>query len=252
MNCGGCGVELDPSQEQVNASVDQILETSLKDAQKKGGVCPLCGHSKEVSYSHRKTVLFGLLLACLLVSIAVGIVVYKSRQTQRTAVANDAVARMSNNADVVKFLGKPITIAPGLQGEIRQDETGWKEAHLTIPVHGPNGDATAHVIGGRGAGPWVFTTFEVDFEKQHQKVDLVSGRVVEYDPNAYVDVHTQTAAVPEYVNTVAAQPRFHGEFPCVFASVSGGDVAQFGKCAMPTEHAGAVDRFEVDLRDGTL
>jgi YD repeat-containing protein len=253
MNCGGCGVELDPSEEQVNASVDQILETSLEDAHKKGGVCPLCGHSKEVPYSHRKTVLFGLLLACLLVSMAAGIAFYKSRQTQRTAAANDAVVRMTNNADVVNLLGKPITISPGLQGEIKQDETGWKEAHLTIPVHGPNGDATAHVIGGRGAGPWVFTTFEVDFEKQHQKVDLVSGRVVEYDPNAYVDVHTQTAAVPEYVNTVAAEPRFDGDFPCVFASVNAGNVVpQFGKCAMPTAPAGAIDRFEVDLRYGNF
>jgi hypothetical protein len=41
MNCRGCGVELDPSQEQVNTAVDQILETSVKDAEKKGGVCPL-------------------------------------------------------------------------------------------------------------------------------------------------------------------------------------------------------------------
>jgi hypothetical protein len=56
---------------------------------------------------------------------------------------------------------KPITIEPGLQREIKQEETGWKEAHLTIPVQGPNGDATAHVVGGRAAvtGPWAFTTF---------------------------------------------------------------------------------------------
>jgi hypothetical protein len=163
MNCNGCGVELDPSEEQVNASVDQILQTSLKDAEKRAGVCPLCGHSKEVPYSHRKTVIFGVLLACLLVSIAAGIVVYRSRQTQRKAAANEAVVRMSTNADIAKLLGTPISIAPGLQGEIKQDETGWREAHLTIPVHGPLGDATARIIGGRGAGPWVFTTFEVDF-----------------------------------------------------------------------------------------
>jgi len=37
----------------------------------------------------------------------------------------------------------------------------------------PNGDAIAHVMGGRATGPWVFTTFEVDFEKQHEKVDLI-------------------------------------------------------------------------------
>ena len=196
MNCRGCGVELDPSEEQVNTTVDQILEASLKDAQKKGGVCPLCGHSKEVPYSHRKTVLFGLLLACLILGIIVAINIQRSRQTQRAAAAKDAVTRMATNGDVVRLLGKPITIEPGLQGEFKQDETGWKEVRLTIPVRGPNGDAVAHVVGGRGTGPWFFTTFEVDFEKQHEKVDLISGRVVEYDPNGYVDTHTQAAIVP--------------------------------------------------------
>src|ERR1700680_3754961 len=200
MNCGGCGVELDPSQAQVNTTVDQVLETSLKDAEKKGGVCPLCGHSKEVPYSNRKTVLFGLLLTCLLVGVVGLMSIQRSRRTQRAAVANDAVARMSTNADIVALLGRPITLGQGLQGEIKQDETGWKEVHLTIPVRGPNGGATAHLVGGKGAGPWVCSTFEVDFEQQHKKVDLVSGRVVQYDHNAYVEVHTQSTSVPAYHN----------------------------------------------------
>jgi YD repeat-containing protein len=253
MNCRGCGVELDPSSEQVNAAVDQILETSLQDAQTKGGVCPLCGHSKQIPYSHRKTVLFGLLVACLTVAILVAINVQRSRQTQRGEAAKDAVTRMMTSGDVVRLLGRPITIEPGLRGEFKQDETGWKEVHLTIPVHGPNGDGVAHVVGGRGTGPWVYATFEVDFEKQHRKVDLISGRVVEYDPNAYVEVHTQAAAVPEYSNTLAAAPRFDGQFPCVFASVTDGKVVpQVGDCAMPTVHGDPVDRFEADLRYGNF
>jgi Cytochrome oxidase complex assembly protein 1 len=155
MNCRGCGVEIDPSAEQVNLAVDEILETSLEHAKKAGGVCPLCGHSKEVPYSHRKTVLFGLLVACLLVSIGALTSLQRLRETERAAVAKDAVARMSSNAEVVRLLGTPITIEPGLQGEIKHDETGWKEVHLTIPVHGPKGNAMANVIGGRGTGSWV-------------------------------------------------------------------------------------------------
>ena len=255
MNCSGCGTDLAPSEAQVNTGVDQILETSLLDAEKRGGVCPLCGHSKEVPYSHRKTVLFALLLAALLATVVVGIGVQRSRWTQRAALAEEAVERMGTNADVVRLAGKPITIEPGLQGEIKQDETGWKEAHLTIPVHGPNGIATAHVVGSRGTGPWVFTTFEIDFQKQHEKVDLVSGRVVEYNANAYVEVHTQSAAVPEYSNTVVAAPRFDGSFPCVFAQAGiGGVVPQLGSCATPapTAHGDPVDRFEADLRYGNF
>jgi hypothetical protein len=108
MNCRDCGVVLDPSQEHVNSTVDQILETSLKDAEKKGGVCPLCGHSKHVPYSHRKTVLLGLLLMSVLVSVVVGISIQRSQQTQRAAAANEAVARMTTNLDVVRIIGTPI------------------------------------------------------------------------------------------------------------------------------------------------
>jgi YD repeat-containing protein len=193
-------------------------------------------------------------LACLLVSIVVAISVRRSRQTQRAAAARDAAAQMSNNREIVRLLGTPITIETGVQGEIQQDETGWKEMRLTLPVRGPNGHATAHVVGGRGIGPWVFTTFEVDFEKEHEKVDLVSGRVVEYDPNTYVEVHTQAAVVPEYTNGMAAAaPRFDGEFPCVFASVTKSEITpRLGRCAMPTTHGDPVDRFEGDLRYGNF
>jgi hypothetical protein len=40
-------------------------------------------------------------------------------------------------------------------------------------VRGLNGDATADVVGGRATGPWIFTTFEIDFEKQNEKLDLI-------------------------------------------------------------------------------
>lgn len=51
----------------------------------------------------------------------------------------------------------------------------------------------------------------------------------------------------------AAPPRSAGTHPCVFAPVSNGiAVASLGRCATPTTHAGAVDRFEVDLRYGAF
>jgi type II secretory pathway pseudopilin PulG len=124
-NCRGCGVELEPSEEQVNAAVDQVLESSVQDALDTGGVCPLCGHSKDVPYSRRKPVLFGLLLASLLAAIVVAITIQRSRQTERAAAAKDAVSRMNLNQDVARLLGTPITAQAGIQGEIKQDETSW-------------------------------------------------------------------------------------------------------------------------------
>jgi YD repeat-containing protein len=253
MNCQGCGVELDPTEEQVNSAVDQVLNVSLEDAQKHSGVCPLCGHSKHVPYSRRKSVLFALLVACLVATGIVAMGIHRSRATERTEAANDALRHMSLNPDIANLLGNPIAIEPGIEGDVKQDETGWKEVSLTIPIRGPNGDAVAHVAGGRGTGTWVFTTFEVDFAKEKKKVDLISGRIVEYDPNAYVEVHTRPVTLPEYTTAVVAASRFDGKFPCVFATVAGEKVVpQLGKCSMPTGNGDSVDRFETDLRYGNF
>jgi hypothetical protein len=120
-----------------------------------------------------------------------------------------------------------------------------------VPVRGPQGSAVVHVIGGQASGPWTFSTFEVIFEEQHKKADLVSGRIVEYEPDAYVDMHTQAAAVPEYTsNEVVAEPRMDGDFPCVFGSLGAALRSQLGECHMPTVQGDAVDRSEADLRYG--
>jgi hypothetical protein len=91
---------------------------------------------------------------------------------------------------------------------------GGKKCILRSRCAGRTEISLAHVVGGRGTGPWVFTTFEVDFEKQHKKIDLISGRVVDYDPTAYVEVHIQLSSVTmmgnarESVGLAAIRNRF--------------------------------------------
>lgn len=252
MNCQGCGVDLDPSIEQVNDAVDEILETSLSDAQNRGGVCPLCGHNQEVPYSHRKTVLFSLLLTAVVIASSAAVWTYRHHQTQRNAAAEDVLRRMESNPDVSKLLGKPLSIGKGLQGHIKEDETGWKELRLIVPVQGLNGQALVRAVGGSGGGPWLYTTFEVVFEKQHKKFDLISGRVLEYDPAAYQEVHFEAALQPDLIGGGIATPRWDGNFPCVFASVTSGLAPQLGNCSMPTMSGGPVDRTEADLRYGAF
>jgi len=251
MNCSGCGVHLEPNEEQVNQAVDQILRTSLRHAEKQGGVCPLCGHSKELPYSHRRSVQFILLAAGILVATAMALGFQQWRQTERKAVAREVIARLSANDDVARLLGRPITLAPGLQGSVQQDETGWKESRLTVPIHGPLGEATAHVVGGKGEGPWSFSTLVVDFEKQHKRIDFVSGRITEYDPAGYVDVHTEAAKAPDFINAVAAPPTRDPNFPCVFSTLGTDSTnPQLGSCPIPLLPAGPVHRTEADLRYG--
>ncbi len=251
MNCRGCGVVLDPSKEQVESAVDEVLQSSVTDAQTHGGVCPLCGHSQKTPGLHRRTVQFMLLVVCLLVGVFLWVWTHGLLQTRRAGAVAEAVARMNASADVVALLGKPISAQSGVQGEVKEDDTGWQEARLVVPVRGPRGDAIVRVAGGRVEGSWNFSSFEVILEQQRKRVDLISDRVVEYDPNDHVDVHTLPAATPEFVDMPAPPARLSGEFPCISGAISSnGIIPSLGTCAMPTAASGPVDDFEVDLRYG--
>jgi YD repeat-containing protein len=196
--------------------------------------------------------LLALLIACALLLGGLMLVSWRSRQTERLDVVRAAIARMSGNADMVQFLGTPITAEAEVLGDIRHDETGWREARLMIPVRGPKGEAQVHVIGGSGTKEWMFTTFDVVLAKEHKKVDLISGKTVEYDPNAYVNVHTQAPLSPVYSNGYVPEARSDGNFPCVFVADESNIAPSFGQCPMPLVHTGAVHQFEVDLRDGNF
>lgn len=252
--CRGCGSVLDPTQEEVNQAVDEILEASLKDAIKHGEICPLCGHSKAVPASHRKSVQFGLLLAVLIAVSGLAVAYYAYRHTERQGAAQEALKQIKSNSDVRQLLGTPITLQGKILGQVRHDETGWHEVKLTIPVHGPKADGVVRISGGRENGPWKFTTLEVVVSKEHKRVDLITGKVVELSPDAYQEVHTEPVLVPEYIPADAPPPRWNGEFPCVFEVAGPASAPQIGSCATPIPMSLAsrapVDRFEADLRTG--
>lgn len=253
--CRGCGTALaDPTQDEVNQAVDDVLVASLEDAKKHGEICPLCGHSQAQPVSHRKSIQFGLLLAAFLVAAGTAIAYYQHRDTQRQAAAGEALKTIESNPLVVQLLGQPLSIRGSLQGSVKQDETGWQEMKLSVPVHGPKADGTLQVSGGRETGPWKFTTLEVVVPQLKEKADLITGRIVEYSPDAYVDTHTEAAAVPEEVRSDAPPPRWGGDFPCVYAVAAPGSTPQVGSCTTPVPMSKAsrtpVDRFETDLRTG--
>jgi YD repeat-containing protein len=252
-NCNGCGAVLDPTDEQVNAAVDQVLQTSLADAQATGGVCPLCGHSKDIPPSHRKSVQFLLLVACLIAASGIALWLWSSQHTRRMAVARDAIAKLNASPSAIALLGSSIHLESRITGSVQQDETGWQEARLTFPVRGTVRQGVVRVAAGRVSGPWTYSTFEVLFERQQKRLDMLSGQVVEYDPRVYVRVHTLPAAPAEYTNMTAVPPRLEGDFPCVYGGITvTAGLPSVGKCQMPVIQAGSVDRAEADLRYARL
>jgi len=253
VNCRECGIDFEPTPDEVNQAVDEILETSLNHAVRVGGACPLCGHSKNVPVSHRKTTQFALLLACLSILIGIAVVVHQSRQTERNVAANEALSRLNTSPVVTNVLGSPLTLGT-VSGDVLKDETGWNEAQLELRVHGPLGQGTAHVIAGRGKGQWIFDTLEVLASELHKKINVISGSVVEYEPGAYVDVHTQVARVGSQEMPIEVPPpSWNGEYPCIYATVAGHKIAPtLGQCVLGQRNTDPIERYEADLRYGSF
>lgn len=232
-NCRGCGSVVDPTLEEANQAVNEVLVASLKDAKKHGEICPLCGHSQAQPVSQRKWIQFVMLAALLLISLVIGLMYSMHRDTERQAVAAEVLKQLEDNSQITEFLGKPLSIQGKVGESVKQDETPWHEAKLSIPVHGPNGDGIVQVSGGREAGPWKLTTMEVVMPQLKKKADLITGRIVEYSPDAYVDTHTEAASVPEYVMENVPAPRWNGDFPCVYVMASSASAPQVGNCTTP-------------------
>jgi YD repeat-containing protein len=253
-NCRGCGSLLDLTQEQISQAVDEVLEETRPTISPLPGVCPLCGHSATVPVSHRKSVQFTLLLAVLVLGAVLAIAYYTHGQTQRRQTVDQAVREAQANADVARYMGTPLTVRGTATGQVKEDETGWQEARLSVPVRGPLAEGVLALVGGRQKGDWQFTTLEVLIPSLRKRIDLVAGRVTTYDPEAYVEVHTQAAVVTEYAQTSVPPARWDGNFACVYAEATPDGAPQVGNCATPvplTALARApVDRFEVDLRWG--
>ena len=212
--------------------------------------------SKAEPISHRKSVQFGLLLAALLVASGLATAYHMHQNTERQAAALEALKQIESNPQMRELLGVPVTIEGKVMGQVKQDETGWHEFHLIIPVHGPKATGVVRISGGRENGPWKFTNLQVVVPQLKKKADLVTGRIVEYSPDAYEEVHTEAFSVPESVLTNVPAPSWDGNFPCVYAIADGESSPQIGNCAtpIPMSHASTeiVDRFETDLRHGNF
>ena len=124
MKCRDCGVEFAPFEQEIDASVDQVLTTSLEDAKTKSRVCPLCGHSKAVPFSQKRSVLFVLLVAILFIFGVVIALLWRRIQTDRSGVVRAAISHMRNNAYVARIIGTPIKTGSAIEGALNRGETG--------------------------------------------------------------------------------------------------------------------------------
>lgn len=83
-----------------------------------------------------------------------------------------AVRCANDHRRAIAILGKPVTAGWDVKGYIREDETGWSEGQLWIPVRGSERRGILYTRAGRGSGPWVFSEFKLA-TVDGQSVDLL-------------------------------------------------------------------------------
>ena len=261
MNCNGCGTQLtdNPSPEMVNQAVDEVMQASVEDAKRRAGVCPLCGHSHYLPFYARQAFQTAVLVAIL---IGVGLILAVNmylRSPIRTSLAQEAIARATQDSRVTSVLGSPVRAGRLASGGIKTDETGWSEGELKIPLSGPLGSAVLHVVAGRGDGAWLISTLDVTLEKEAQPVNLLRGKIEISGEQSYLNIHTQPAVTPEMLDVVSAAPKSDGAYPVIRAGMGllpGSESAVSSKDYQSSRISHFVDAredvSEVDLRTGVF
>ncbi|MGH7886510.1 MAG: cytochrome c oxidase assembly factor Coa1 family protein, partial [Candidatus Binatia bacterium] len=86
-------------------------------------------------------------------------------------LVSEAVDRANGNKTASAAVGAPMKSSWFVKGGITEDETGWSEAQLRIPVHGEHGEGTLYARAGKSDGPWVFSELALT---------LADGKVINF------------------------------------------------------------------------
>ena len=87
-------------------------------------------------------------------------------------VYKEAVANVKANSSVIEVLGSPIEEGFFVSGNINVSGTSGR-ANLSIPISGPDGEATLFLAATRTAGNWNFSTLVVKFKGSGAQINLL-------------------------------------------------------------------------------
>ena len=78
-----------------------------------------------------------------------------------------------NNAHIIQELGEPIEIGYWVLGSHHQS-TSLETAELTIPISGPKGSGTIHLVGTARKDVWTYDTLTFEFDDSGEYVNLLA------------------------------------------------------------------------------
>jgi hypothetical protein len=128
--------------------------------------------------------LLGLVIGLMVLGIAavLSIVAFVMSLLKGSDVAKDALAKAQSNPAVVQRLGTPIVQGWLASGSINLNN-GSGDANLALPISGPKGKGTLHVIAHKTAGKWIYTLMQVNVEGSAENIDLLPPTSVVQDLN---------------------------------------------------------------------
>jgi hypothetical protein len=111
-------------------------------------------------------------LLALFVALGVGIFFVVMSAMQSSDAYTQSLARAQEDPAVVEALGTPIEAGYFISGNINvSGYTG--NADMTIPISGPNGAGTIHVVGTKSGDTWTYSVMEVQITGTGETIDLL-------------------------------------------------------------------------------
>jgi len=93
-----------------------------------------------------------------------------------------AMSRAAENQELIALIGEPIE-QEGIIGGSINNSNGFKEARLTIPIKGPNGEATVRVIGSGVGDNWTYSIMDAYIEDGRVIINLLDTEA----PNTLIE-----------------------------------------------------------------
>ena len=106
-----------------------------------------------------------VLLVVLILSFVFGLM-------KSSGAYKDAVAKAKADSAVVEALGSPIEEGMLVSGSINTSGSSG-DADLSIPISGPEGEATIFVTASKSAGQWTFSVLIVEIKGTEERIDLL-------------------------------------------------------------------------------
>ncbi len=113
-----------------------------------------------------------LIIIILLIVFAGSLFLGLTSIIKESSPYQEALSSTTTNELVIDRLGEPIVTDGMISGKINYSGDSG-QANLEIPIKGPKGKATIHVIGFKENDQWSYQTLKVYIENSNEEVDLL-------------------------------------------------------------------------------